>query len=99
MSSPLDNALQTNLPHGREGAEPVPLAPPAQPGSAEPSPSPVDAADPLGRKLLTADLLEWARRQFTEEQIVAGIREIRATGGLKFDDFLSDLEQAARPNE
>jgi hypothetical protein len=97
MSSPIDDAQRDMLTHSREGAPPAPPA--GQPGpGAGPSPSP-ETADPLGRNLLTADLLEWARRHFTEEEIVAGIREIRATGGLEFNDFLRDLEQAAGANE
>lgn len=42
--------------------------------------------------LLTPELLDWARGQFTEEQAVAGLREIRETGGLSFDDVIRGLE-------
>jgi hypothetical protein len=48
---------------------------------------------------LTPELLEWARNQFTEEELVAGIREIEATGGLELDDFIRELEQEAAPRE
>jgi hypothetical protein len=44
---------------------------------------------------LTPKLLEWARKQLNEEEIVAGLREIRQTGGLELQDFLHELEQAA----
>lgn len=40
------------------------------------------------------EVMEWARNQFTEEEIVAGLREIRATGGLELQDFIHELEQA-----
>src|SRR6266576_3116914 len=40
----------------------------------------------------TKDLVEWARRQFTEEEFVAGIREIREKGGLELCDFIHELE-------
>jgi hypothetical protein len=39
--------------------------------------------------------LEWAQRQFSEEEIIAGLREIRETGGLELRDFIHELEQAA----
>ena len=45
------------------------------------------------------DVLEWARRQFSEEDIVAGLHEIRKTGGLELRDFLHELEQAAGADE
>ena len=41
---------------------------------------------------LTPELLEWARNQYTEEEIVAGLREIEATGGLELKDFIHELE-------
>jgi len=43
--------------------------------------------------------MEWARRQFSEEEIVAGLREIRQTGGLELRDFVQELEEAAAPDE
>jgi len=48
-----------------------------------------------GPSEITADLRAWATQQFTEEEIAAGIREIRATGGVELSEFISDLEQAA----
>ena len=44
------------------------------------------------------ELLEWAKRQFTEEEAITDIREIRETGGLTLDDFYHDLEKAAEPH-
>jgi len=41
---------------------------------------------------LTPELLEWALQQINEEEIVTGIREIRETGGLQFNDFIKELE-------
>jgi len=40
----------------------------------------------------TPEILEWARQQFSEEEIVAGLREIRETGGLQLRDFIHELE-------
>jgi hypothetical protein len=36
---------------------------------------------------------EWALRQFTEEEVLAGLREMKTTGGLELPEFLSELEQ------
>lgn len=44
---------------------------------------------------LVEDILAWAKPQFTDEEIAAGIREIRTTGGLQLSDFIHSLEQAA----
>jgi hypothetical protein len=33
--------------------------------------------------------------QFSEEEIVAGLREVRATGGLELRDFIHELEEIA----
>jgi hypothetical protein len=48
---------------------------------------------------LPPDLLEWARQTFNEEEFLAGVREIRATGGLEFDNFVKELERAAGEHE
>ena len=48
---------------------------------------------------LTLDIVESAKSQFNAEEVVAGFREIRATGGLELGDFLHELEQAAGPDE
>jgi hypothetical protein len=48
---------------------------------------------------LPKDLLEWAREQYSEEEIIAGIEEIRATGGLELRDFLGELQEAANRHE
>jgi hypothetical protein len=48
---------------------------------------------------ISPDLMEWARGQFSEEEIAAGIDEIRQTGGVELRDFIHELEQAAGANE
>lgn len=48
---------------------------------------------------LPPGLLEWARRTFNEDEFLAGVREIRATGGLDFNDFVKELERAAGQHE
>jgi hypothetical protein len=41
---------------------------------------------------LTPDQLEWARRQFSEEEYVAGIRDIRENGGVPLESIIERLE-------
>ena len=45
------------------------------------------------------ELLEWARQQFSEEEFVAGLDEIRETGGRELRDFIQELEKEAAPHE
>lgn len=53
--------------------------------SANPADDPRDEIPP--------ELIEWALASFTEEEIVAGLREIRATGGLTFEELIAGLAQ------
>jgi hypothetical protein len=43
--------------------------------------------------------MEWARHQFSEEGFVAGLREIRESGGLELQDFIRELGQEAVPRD
>jgi hypothetical protein len=43
------------------------------------------------------ELLEWARSQFTEEELLAGLQEIRTTGGLELRDFIDEMEEEGAP--
>jgi hypothetical protein len=54
-------------------------------------------APPSGK--LSPELLECARQQFSEEEFLAGLREIRETGGLELKDFIQELEQEAAPRD
>ncbi len=78
---------------GRKDALEVP---PANGKNGAPSPEPMPGPPPMK---LTPELLEWARRQFSEEEIVAGLREVRETGGLELRDFIHELEQASGLDE
>jgi hypothetical protein len=42
------------------------------------------------------DLLEWARQTIYEEDFLAQLREVEATGGYALEDFLAELEARAR---
>ncbi len=44
---------------------------------------------------VTPELIEWAKKTFTDEEAAAGLREIRETGGLTFDDVIRGLEPPA----
>jgi hypothetical protein len=45
------------------------------------------------------EVLARARQTFSEEEFLAGLREIEETGGLQFEDFVEDLERAAGEHE
>jgi hypothetical protein len=47
----------------------------------------------------TPEIMEWVRQQINEEDIVAGLHEIRETGGLELRDFIDELEKAATADE
>lgn len=44
------------------------------------------------RELLTPEFLEWARNEFTEEQIIASLEEVERTGGKELSEFIHELE-------
>jgi hypothetical protein len=46
---------------------------------------------------LSPEMLEWARRQFSEEEYVAGIRDIRENGGVPFDEIIERLKRTTGP--
>jgi hypothetical protein len=43
--------------------------------------------------------MEWARQQFSEEEFLAGLRDVRENGGLELKDFIQGLEQEAAPRD
>lgn len=47
---------------------------------------------------LTEELLEWARQQFTEEDYLNGLRDIRETGGVEFRNLIDELERSSASN-
>jgi hypothetical protein len=56
-------------------------------------------APALASVKLSPELIEWARKSFSEEEFLAGIREIEETGGLELKDFIRELEQEAGPRD
>jgi hypothetical protein len=53
-------------------------------------------AEPFLRETIPPEILEWARQTFDEEQFLAHVREVEATGGLRLEDFIAELEARAR---
>jgi hypothetical protein len=51
------------------------------------------ASEQWEKTQLTPELRQWALQQFTEEEILAGLRELREEGGLELRDFLPELER------
>jgi hypothetical protein len=56
-----------------------------------------DPSGPFPRETIPPELVEWARQTFDEEEFLAQVREIEATGGLQLEDFLPEIEARARP--
>jgi hypothetical protein len=44
---------------------------------------------------LSPELMELMRQQFDEEEFLAGLRQIKETGGLELKDFIQELEEEA----
>jgi hypothetical protein len=55
-----------------------------------------NASAPFPREPVPADLLEWARQTFEEEDFLAQLRDIEATGGLPLEAFIAEVERRAR---
>jgi hypothetical protein len=51
---------------------------------------------PFPRERIPPDILEWARQTFDEEEFLAQVREIDATGGRSLEDFIAEVEARAR---
>ncbi len=59
-------------------------------------PDPSNQSEPFPRERIPPDILEWARQTFDEEEFLRQVREIEATGGLRLEDFIAELEARAR---
>ena len=70
------------------------------PGPSKPQPSEFPDEE-LRRKWkeesrLTPELREWALQLFSEEEILAGLREIEETGGVEFSDMIRELDEIVK---
>jgi len=59
-------------------------------------PDPSNESEPFPREAIPPELVEWARQTFDEEEFLAQVREIEATGGFRLEDFLPEVEARAR---
>ena len=46
-----------------------------------------------------SEVIAWARQHFSEEEVLADLREVQETGGLQLSDFIEELERAAGSDE
>ena len=53
-------------------------------------------SEPFPREKIPPEILEWARQTFDEEEFLKQVREIEATGGLRLEDFIAEIEARAR---
>ena len=60
-------------------------------------PNEPNQSEPFPRERIPPEILEWARQTFDEDEFLAHVREIEATGGLRLGDFIAELEARARP--
>lgn len=52
--------------------------------------------EPFPREPIPPELVEWARQTFDEEEFLAQVRELQASGGLQREDFIAEVEARAR---
>jgi hypothetical protein len=52
--------------------------------------------EPSPREKIPPEILEWARQTFDEQEFLKQVREMEATGGLRLEDFIAELEARAR---
>ncbi len=60
-------------------------------------PDPSNRSEPFPREGIPPEILEWARQTLDEEDFLAQVREIEATGGVALEQFIAELEARAKP--
>ena len=75
--------------YNRSGTDRSHCSKPVVPDQPKPSES-------FPREAIPPELLEWARQTFDEEEFLAQVHEMEATGGLQLEDFIAELEARAR---
>jgi hypothetical protein len=58
---------------------------------------PPNPPEPFPRETIPPEILAWARQTFDEKEFLADMHEIDATGGVRLEDFIAELEERARP--
>jgi hypothetical protein len=59
-------------------------------------PDPSNPPEPFPRERIPPEILEWARQTFDEEEFLAQVLEIEATGGVRLEDFIAEVESRAK---
>jgi len=54
-------------------------------------------SEPFPRERIPPEILAWARQTLDEAEFLAHVREIEATGGVRLEDFIAELEARAKP--
>jgi len=58
---------------------------------------PPNPSEPFPRETIPREIMEWARQTFDEEEFLARVREIEASGGgLRLEDFIAEIEARVR---
>ena len=57
---------------------------------------PSNPPEPFPRQTIPPEIVAWARQTFNEEEFLADLREIEATGGQQLEEFIAELEARAR---
>ena len=52
-------------------------------------------SEPFPHEVIPPDIVEWARQTFDEDEFLTCVREIETTGGLQFEDFITEVEARA----
>ena len=60
------------------------------------NPDQSNQSEPFSRQTIPPEIVEWARQTFDEEEFLTHVREIEATGGMRLEDFIAELEARAR---
>jgi hypothetical protein len=53
-------------------------------------------SEPMPRQAIPPEIVAWARQTFDTEEFLTDVREIEATGGLRLEDFIAEIEARAR---
>jgi hypothetical protein len=59
------------------------------------NPEQSDQSEPSPAQRIPPEILEWARQTFDEKDFLAQVREIEATGGVRLEEFIAELEARA----
>jgi hypothetical protein len=91
------NPEQGNAKEGKAGERTVPAEPVSEPA---PLPAGPRTDDEISKpQKCSAEVLAWADRQFSDAEVIAGVREVRETGGLELTEFIREIDQVLSPDD